>query len=136
MLASALRRHIGYRPLQDFQQSLLHAFTGYVARDGGVLAFTGDLVDLINIDDAALGTFDIEIRCLYQSEKDIFHVLSYISRLGKGGGVRDGKGHAQGFGKRLREVRLADAGRTEQQDIGFLNFHILQLIQQRVCGLT
>jgi len=55
MLASALRRNIRDRALDDLQQRLLHALAGDVARNGGILALAGDLVDLVNVDDAALG---------------------------------------------------------------------------------
>ena len=53
MLASALRRHIANRAFQNFQQRLLHAFAGNVARDGDVLRLARDLVDFVNVNDAA-----------------------------------------------------------------------------------
>src|SRR5580700_7231022 len=55
VLAAALRRHARDRALDDFQKRLLHALTGDVAGDRGVVALAGDLVDLVDIDDAALG---------------------------------------------------------------------------------
>ncbi len=55
MLAPALRRHVADRPFQDFQQRLLHAFAGNVARDGDVFRLARDLVDLVNINNARAG---------------------------------------------------------------------------------
>ena len=55
VLAPALRRHVGDGALQDLEQRLLHALAADVAGDRGVLALAGDLVDLVDIDDAALG---------------------------------------------------------------------------------
>src|SRR5262249_50871635 len=54
VLASALRRHRGGRALDDLQQSLLHALARHVAGDRGVVALARDLVDLVDVDDAAL----------------------------------------------------------------------------------
>ena len=54
MLAAALRRHVGDRPLEDLQQRLLHALAGDVARDRRVVGLARDLVDLVDVDDAAL----------------------------------------------------------------------------------
>ena len=64
MLAPALRGNVGDRALNDLQKRLLDALAGDVAGDGGVLRLAGDLVDLINIDDAALGQFHVKIRRL------------------------------------------------------------------------
>ena len=64
VLAAALGRHVGDRALQDLQQRLLDPFAGYVPGDGHVLAFACDLVDLVDVDDAALGPWDVVIRGL------------------------------------------------------------------------
>ena len=47
-----LRRYVGNRAFQDFQQCLLHTFTRNVTGDRGVLVFTAQLVDLIDVDDS------------------------------------------------------------------------------------
>jgi hypothetical protein len=59
MLAPALRRHGGHRAFHDLQQRLLHALARHIAGDRRVVGLAGDLVDLVDIDDAALGAFDI-----------------------------------------------------------------------------
>ena len=53
MLAPALRRHRGDRALDQLEQRLLHALAGHVAGDRGVVALARDLVDLVDVDDAA-----------------------------------------------------------------------------------
>ena len=55
MLAAALRRDVANGAFEDFQQGLLDAFAGNVARDGDVLGLARDLVDFVNIDDAPAG---------------------------------------------------------------------------------
>ncbi len=61
MLASALRRNGCNRAFHDFQKGLLHAFPAHIARDGRVVGFAADLVDFVDIDDAALRTLNIVV---------------------------------------------------------------------------
>ena len=93
MLPSSLRRHIRYRSLQDLQQSLLDPLAGNIPGNRGVFRFSGDLIDFIHIDDAALGPLHIEIRGLDQAQQNIFHILAHIAGLRQGGSVCDSKGH-------------------------------------------
>ena len=67
MLAGPFHRHGGDGAFKDLEQRLLHALAGDVARDGRVLALAGDLVDLVDIDDAVLGQLDVEVRRLDQA---------------------------------------------------------------------
>src|SRR5205085_11028167 len=56
MLAAALRGHVGNRSFKNLQQSLLHAFAGYIASNRRVLVLPPNLVNLIDIDDSCLGS--------------------------------------------------------------------------------
>src|SRR5207247_2705716 len=78
MLASALRRHRGDRALHDLEQRLLHALARHVAGDRRVVGLARDLVDLVDIDDAALRALDIVIGRLQQLQNDVLYVLSDI----------------------------------------------------------
>src|SRR6202167_4532558 len=51
---AALGRPRGDGAFHDLQKRLLHALARHVARDRGVVGFAADLVDLVDIDDAAL----------------------------------------------------------------------------------
>ena len=53
MLAAALRRNVANGAFQNFQQRLLHAFAGNVARDGNVFRLARDLVDFVDVNDPA-----------------------------------------------------------------------------------
>src|SRR5439155_25460791 len=81
MLAAALRRHVGDGALQDLEQRLLHALTRYVPGDRRVVRLAGDLVDLVDIDDAALGAADVEVGRLDQAQQDVLDVLTDVARL-------------------------------------------------------
>jgi NAD(P)-dependent dehydrogenase (short-subunit alcohol dehydrogenase family) len=61
VLAAALGRDAGRRALDDLQERLLHALAADVAGDGRVVALAADLVDLVDVDDAALRLLDVVI---------------------------------------------------------------------------
>src|SRR5579884_3253839 len=116
VLATALRRHVGDCSLDDFEQRLLYALARYVARDGWVIRFTRDFVDLIDIDDAALGPRHIEIGGLDEAQENVFDILTDVASLRQRGGVGDAEGDIQNFCQRLRQQGLAAAGGADEQD--------------------
>src|SRR6202035_3807937 len=71
VLAAALRRNVGNRALQYLEQRLLHAFAGNVAGNGGVLVLLGDLVDLIDINDALLRFLYVAVGGLQQLQDNV-----------------------------------------------------------------
>jgi len=117
-LAPALGRHGGRRALEYLQQRLLHALAGDVAGDRRVLGLAGDLVDLVNVDDARLGTLDVVVGGLDQLEQDVLDVLADVAGFGQRGGVGDRERDVEHPRERLGQQRLARARRTEQQDVG------------------
>ena len=64
MLASSLRRNGSRRALKDFEKCLLYAFPRDITRDRGILCLAGNLVNLIDVDDAALCFLHVVICCL------------------------------------------------------------------------
>ena len=125
VLAPALGRHGGYRALKNLQQRLLHALAGDIAGDGGILALAGDLIQLIDVDDALLGALHIEIRRLQQPEQDVLDVLSHIAGLGQRRRVRDGEGDVQHPGHGLGKQSFAAAGGADEQNVALLQLHIV-----------
>ena len=51
-------------PSKNFQQRLLDAFSGDIARNADILCLAPDLVDFIDVDDAHLGALDIVVGIL------------------------------------------------------------------------
>ena len=100
-------RHVGDGALDDLEQRLLHALARHVAGDRGVVALAGDLVDLVNVDDALLGAGDIEVGGLEQAQQDVLDVFADVAGLGQRGGVGDGEGHVEDLGEGLGEQGLA-----------------------------
>ena len=117
MLATTLGWNRGDGSLDQLEQRLLHALTGNVTGDGGVVRLARDLVNLVDVDDAHLGLLDIVIALLQQLLNDIFHVLADVARLGEGRGVGDGEGDVQKPGQGFSQQRLAAARRAHEQDV-------------------
>ena len=123
MLSAPLRRNVRHRRFDDLQKRLLHALARDVARDGHVLALSCDLVDLVDIDDAALRALDIVICVLDELQKDILDILADVARLGERGRVARGKGHVEDARERSGKQRLAAARGPEQKDIALFDLH-------------
>src|SRR5712691_11202453 len=117
VLAAALRRHVRDGSLEDLKQRLLHALAADVARDRRVVRLARDLVDLVDVDDSALGAADVEVRCLDEPQQDVLHVLADVAGLGEARRVGDGERNVEDLRQRLREVRLAAARRADEQDV-------------------
>ncbi len=117
VLAPALRWHRRDRALQDLEQRLLHTLARHVARDGRVVRLARDLVHLVDVDDPGLRLLDVEVRGLDQLQQDVLDVLSDVAGFREGRRVRDGERDVQDACERLREQRLAAAGRAEQEDV-------------------
>jgi len=110
------------RTFQNLQQRLLDTFARDVTRDRRILALPGDLVDLVDVDNACLGTLDVKVGCLDQLEQNVLDVLADVARFGERRRISDRKRHVQLAGKCLREVGLAATGRAKQQNVRFGQF--------------
>ena len=77
------------------------------------------------IDDAALALGDVEITGLQQTDQNVLDVFADVARFGQRRGVGDGERHVENAGQRLREQRLADARRADQQDVRLVQLNIV-----------
>ena len=136
VLASALRRHVGNRALDDLQQRLLHALAGDVARDRRVVALAGDLVDLVDVDDAALGALDVVVGRLDEVQEDVLDVLADVAGLGQRRRVGDGERHVEDARQRAGQQRLAGAGRPDEQDVPLLQLDVVDGLPRRADALV
>ena len=120
MFTSTLRRNACNCTFKDLQECLLYTFTGYISGDGCVLGFTCDLVDLIDVDDTVLRTFDIIICCLNDLQKNVLNIFANITCFGKCGCICDCERHIQKSGKCLRKQCLTGSCRSKHQNVAFL----------------
>src|SRR5258705_626408 len=127
VLAAALRRHGSDRAFHDLQQRLLHTLTRHVTGDRRIVGLAADLVDFVDIDDAALRALDIVIGRLQQLQDDVLDVLADVAGFGHARRIRNRERHVENPRQRLRQQRLARAGRTDQQDVRFRQFDVVVL---------
>ena len=126
----------GDRAFDQLQQRLLHALARHVARDRRVVALARDLVDLVDVDDAALRLLDVVVALLQQLLDDVLDVLADVAGFGQRGRVGDHERHVEQPRERLREQRLAGAGRADQQDVrlGELDLVVLGCRPRAACS--
>src|SRR5690606_10495161 len=73
MLAASLGRYVGSGSFEHLQERLLHPFARHVAGDGDILAGLADLIDLVDVEDAALGRFDVEVGGVQQLQEQVLN---------------------------------------------------------------
>ena len=79
MLATSLWRHIADSSLDYFEKRLLDAFPRDILRDGDVSTRLPNLVDLIDVDDATLGLFDVVVGSTQQATQDILDIIPDVT---------------------------------------------------------
>ena len=87
----------------------------------------GYFIDFIHVYNTAFGFFHIIVSVLQQVEDDVFDVFPNVTGFRQGGSVGNGKGYIQKPGHGLGKQGLAGTGRADEQNIAFLNFHVIGL---------
>ena len=129
MLSAALGRNTGNRAFQDLQKRLLNALARNVSRDRNILGLSADLVDLVDIDDAVLGPFDIIVRCLNDLQQNVFNILAHIAGFCQRRRIGDGERNVQKSCQRLGKKRFTGTCGAQHQNVAFLQLHV-----QILCG--
>lgn len=125
MFASALRRHAGDGAFNQLEQRLLHAFAGHVTGNRRVLGLARDLVNFVDVNDAALGFFDVVITLLQQPRDDVFNIFTDVTGFGERRGVSNCKRHIQQPRKRFGQQGFARTGGANQQHVGLGDFNTI-----------
>ena len=110
-----------------FKQRLLHALARYVARDRRIVGLAADLVDFVDVDDAALRPLDVVVGVLQQLQNDVLDILADVAGFGQRGCIGHRERHVEDARQRLRQQRLAAAGRTDEQDVRLGEFDVVVL---------
>src|SRR5205085_5916978 len=83
MFSPALGGYVANGPFKHLEQGLLDTLAAHVAGDADVLRRLGDLVDFVDVDNAALGRLDVEVGGVQQFEEQVFDVLADVTGLGE-----------------------------------------------------
>ena len=86
-----------------------------------------NLVDLVDVDDAALRPLDVVVGVLQQLQDDVLDVLADVARLGQRGCIGHREGHVEDARQRLGKQGLAATRRAHQQDVGLGEFDVVVL---------
>ena len=136
VLAAALRRNRRDRALDDLEERLLHAFARHVARDARVLRLARDLVDLVDVDDAALALGDVEVTGLEQPDENVLDVFADVAGFGERRRVGDRERNVEDSRERPGEQRLADAGGADEQNVRLVELDVVVLERRGVDALV
>ena len=101
--------------LHQLQQVGLHAATAHVATAGS--GRRGNLVDLVDVDDAVLRALHVAIGATHQFAHEIFHVAADVASLGKLCCVTLHERHADQVGHTADEIRFAHARGADEDDV-------------------
>src|SRR5690606_38945048 len=122
---SALRWNVDGRALKQLEECLLDPFTADITGDGRVVGFSGNLVDLVYVYDAAFGCLNVVVGSLQQACQYAFHIFPDIAGFREYGGVGNTKGNLQKAGQRTGEVCFPRPGVANHNDIGLFDDHIV-----------
>ena len=125
MLTTALRRHRCSGAFDQLKQRLLNTFARYVAGDRGVFRLTGNLIDLINVNNATLSFFYVVVALLQQLLNDVLNIFAHIARFSQRCSVSNGKRHVEQARQRFSEQRFTAAGGANQQNIAFAKLNVI-----------
>ncbi len=104
---------------------MLYALTAYVARNGGVIALPGDLIDFIDVDDPALRALNIVVGVLEKTNNDVLDVFSNISGLCEVRGIGYSKRNIENPCKGLSKQSLPRTGWPQEQNVRLLQFYFV-----------
>src|SRR5437667_9826642 len=117
LLAAAFWRYARHRSFDNLKQRLLYTLAGNIASDRRIVALARDLVDFVDVNDAALTPLDIVIGVLQQREDDIFNVFADVPSFGQRSRVGNRERYLEKARERLCQQGLAHAGRSNQQNV-------------------
>ena len=127
MFPATFRGNVRHGSFDDLQQSLLNTFTGNIPRNARILGLPRNLVNFVNIDNAAARAGYIVVRVLKQREDDVLHIFPHIPGFGQRGRIGNGKRHIQYSGQRLGKERLPGTRGSDQENVALLKLHSVEI---------
>ena len=94
-------------------------------------AGAGELVDLVDINDAIFGEGDVAIGFRYEFTHEVIDIAADVAGFGELGGIGFNKRHSNEFRDVLDEVGFAHSGGTDDHDVLFLDFEGLRVVVLR-----
>ena len=111
-----------------FSKACCTPFPGHITGNRRIVGLARNLIDLVNVDDAALRPFDIIVRGLQQLQNDVLDILADIAGFGEGRCIGHGERHINDARQRLGQQRLPAPGGADQQNIRLRQFDVAILL--------
>ena len=112
------QRH--FRFFHQFQERGLDSAPADVAT--GDICAGGDLVDLIDVNNAILRNFDVPVRFLHESANEILDISSDVPGFTEFRRISFDKRNTDQVGDMLDQVGLSNPGRSKQQNVSLAVF--------------
>ena len=125
MFAATLGRYINNRALKQLEQALLHTLAADIAGNRGVVALAGNLVNLVNEHNTALGLLYVVVGNLQKTCQNTLDILAHITGLCKHCCINYRKRHLQKLGNGTCQQSLARTRAAHHYDIALLNLDII-----------
>ena len=122
MFSPTLWRNICNRSFKHLQQRLLNTFTGNIARDRNIPACLANFVNFIDINDAALCSFNIKVGCLQEFQQKILNIFSDIASLGQRGCIANCEWHIENASKCPCEKCFSSSCWTNEKNVALVQF--------------
>ncbi len=93
----------------------MHTGAGYIGTDQ--IAAGCNFINLVDIDDAVVGQFDIIVCFPYQIANKILHIATDITGFAEFGRISFDEGYTDFIGNQFDNIGLADTGRPDHQNV-------------------
>ena len=128
MLTASLGRNVHHRSLKQFQQTLLHPFSTYVASDRRIVSFAGDLVYLIDKHNSLLSLRHIIVCHLKQTGQNAFNIFTDITGFRQYRSVYNRKRNMKQLGNSTCQQCFPGSGTTHHDNVWFFNLYIITAV--------
>ena len=129
MLATSLRRDGGKRSSRIFRSACWYLPDTSRVIDG--LSALRAILSTSSMQMIPVSAFLTSKSAAWISLRRMLDVLADVAGFGECGRVRDSERHVQDPRQRLGQQRLAATGRTQQQDVGFLQLDVVVVLRPR-----
>ena len=117
MLTASLRGNVHNRTFEQFQQPLLYSLPAYVAGNGRIISFTGNLVYLINKHNSLFSFRYIIICHLKQTSQDAFNIFTHITGFRQHRSIYNRKRNMKQLGNCTRQEGFSGSGTSHHDNV-------------------
>ena len=130
VFSAAFRGYVDFGSFEQLQQCLLNTFPRDITGNRRIVAFTSDLIDLIDKHNAFFRLTLVIIGRLKKPSEYAFHIFPNIACFCQHGSINNRQGHVEHFGNRFGDERFTRSRFSNHQNIAFLDFYTAFWLKQ------